>query len=135
MSGLLDGVVTDRLSKLELPPPGAGVTTWTNKVSADCRKRAGTTASNSVELMNVVCSGTRFNCTTEVAAKFAPRTCKFKTDVPASTAAGVMNEITGISAGVPPAASKLTAVTLSLPTVTALLEGAKTSAACEGVIV
>ena len=58
----------------EVPPPGAGVRTWTDAVAADVRSLDGMAACSCVELVYVVGRATPFQSTTDDAVKLLPVT-------------------------------------------------------------
>jgi hypothetical protein len=77
-----------KLAAVEVPPPGAGVTTVTTLEPAAARSLAGIVAVRLVELPNVVVRFAPFHWTTEDETKLAPVTVSVKLAPPTVAVAG-----------------------------------------------
>jgi hypothetical protein len=82
------GLLTAKLSADEVPPPGAGLTTVTDRFPAEATSEAETAAVSCVPLTNVVTRLEPFTCTTELFTKFEPFTVSVKAPLPATIVAG-----------------------------------------------
>ncbi|HTY77659.1 MAG TPA: hypothetical protein VMI34_07570 [Candidatus Bathyarchaeia archaeon] len=104
-----------KATELEVPPPGAGLTTATEAGPAVARSLAGMLAESWVALTNVVARGLLFHWTAEAATKPLPVTVSVKAAPPCSALFGESEARVG--AGFTGAVSKV-AVTLAgtLPT-------------------
>jgi hypothetical protein len=86
-----------KLTRFELPPPGAGLVTITAAVPAEAIAAAGIAAVNCVELTNVAVSVVPPKLTIEAAIKLAPLTVRVKpAALPATILVGDMVVIAGI---------------------------------------
>jgi hypothetical protein len=86
-----------KLTRFELPPPGAGLVTVTAGVPTEAIAAAGIAAFNCVELTNVVVGVVPPKLTVEVAIKFAPLMLSVKpAALPATVLVGDMVVIVGI---------------------------------------
>src|SRR5439155_1566806 len=77
--------VTESVCALEVPPPGAGVTTVTLCVPIPLESLAGSDAESCVELTNVVVRAAPSTCTTEFATKPVPLTVSGNAPPPTNT--------------------------------------------------
>lgn len=111
---------------LELPPPGAGLTTVTEATPFAATSLAGIWASAVLESTTVVGRSPPFHRTTELATKFAPDTRRFKPGPPPNAPPGSSTLIAGMGFGplvtvkfreldVPPPGVGLVTVTVILP--------------------
>lgn len=111
---------------LEVPPPGAGVTTVTAAVPAVAMSGAKIAAVNCTALTNVVVRALPFQFTTELFVKFVPTTVKVNAAPPAIAVLGLIKIIVGtgvvalmvnVAAGdEPPPGAGFCTTTLAVPT-------------------
>jgi hypothetical protein len=87
--------VTVNVWLLEVPPPGAGVTTTTGNVPVAATSAAGIVAASCVDEANVVVASTPLKLTTESATKFVPFTVSVKSGPPAAVEVGVKEVVVG----------------------------------------
>ena len=80
---------------LEIPPPGAGVTTVTPAVPAVAMSAAVMAAVSCVALTNVVVRALPFQFTVEFAVKLVPLTVKVNAPPPAAAMFGLMEIVVG----------------------------------------
>lgn len=124
------GVVTAvalKISELEVPPPGSGLTTFTADWLVITTSEEGITAINWVELTKVVGRLIPLNLTMDPATKLLPLTVKVKAALPAIIEAGDMLEMAGkglfpvtvrvVLPEVPPPVPGLVTATLNVPAV------------------
>src|SRR5215831_12167357 len=96
MISLIVDPVTVRVAVLELPPPGGGLFTVTERVRANATKLAGSVAVRVVELLNEVATVTPFTITIEEPIKFVPITAKVTLFNPTGIDDGFSTVIVGI---------------------------------------
>lgn len=95
---LATGLAMVKVCALEVPPPGAGVTTVTATVPAVAMSAAKIAAVNCVALTNCVVRGLPFQFTVEVAVKFVPLTVRGKAAPPATATLGLIEVVVGVGA-------------------------------------
>ena len=124
------GLLIVNVIELEVPPPGAGLTTVTDAVPAVATFAAGTTAVSLIEDTNVVTSGEPFQLTLDVETKLVPFTVRVNWALPAVAEVGLIELIVGtgllivrvsVALPVPPALVALM-VTLYVPPVVGVPE-------------
>jgi len=93
------GLLMLNVSALEVPPPGAGLTTVTWAVAAVPMSLAGIAAVSCVLLTKVVVRSLPFHRTTELDRKFVPLTVRVKPELPAVALEGEMELIAGTGFG------------------------------------
>jgi len=91
----LAGVI-ERVAVLEVPPPGAGLTTVIPAEPEVAMADAGTSAVTRVALTYVVASAVPFQCTADEAKKLLPLTVRVNAGPPAVALLGESAEIVGI---------------------------------------
>lgn len=89
------GLFTVKFEAAEVPPPGAGFTTFTERVPAVATSLAVMLAVSCVALTKVVVRLLPFTCTTDVLTKLPPFTVKVKAAPPAVALAGERLVIVG----------------------------------------
>src|SRR4030095_11585308 len=119
------GFRTETLATVDVPPPGAGVTTVTAGEPAVMRSLAGIAALSVVALPNVVARAAPFHCTTDDGTKLVPVTVSVTPAAPTPTLLG--ETLATVGAGfeidsvampeVPPPGAGVTTVTAAEPAV------------------
>src|SRR5919108_53171 len=117
------GLVTENVCAVEVPPPGAGVTTVTLAVPAVAMAAAVMTAVSWVALTTVVVRGAPFHCTVLPGTKPVPVAVSVKAAPPAVALVGETVVSVGMglltenvcAAEVPPPGAGVTTVTVAVP--------------------
>jgi hypothetical protein len=120
--------VTVKLTGVEVPPPGAGLTTITGTLPAVAISAAVICAFTELELTKVVGRALPFHCATELVMKFVPLIVNSKAALPSTACAGervVMAgtglgpiTVNGIGLDIPPPGAGLNTVTAGVPALT-----------------
>ena len=112
-TALFPTAFTVKAEGLEMPPPGAGLTTSTVTIPAAATRLALIVTETCVVLINVVVSGVPFHATTELLIKLDPINVSVKPGEPAVMLAGVIDVTAGV--GLPEIAEMVKTTLLEMP--------------------
>ena len=119
------------VTELDVPPPGAGLTTVTEAVPTAATFAAGTMAVSLIEETNVVTNAEPFQLTVEVETKLVPFTVRVNWALPTVVEVGLIEVMVGTGLlivkvtefEVPPPGGGLTTVTDAVPAVATFAAG------------
>ena len=89
------GLLIVNVAELEVPPPGAGLTTVTDAVPPVATFAAGTTAVSLIEDTNVVTNDEPFHLTVELDTKLVPLMVRVNWALPAAVEVGLIDVMVG----------------------------------------